>query len=418
MTQTKQAIILSAGASSRFWPLNSHHKSLFKVMGKPLLSFSLQNLKTAGIKEIIIVQGQKRDIEKELKKHSLPQGVKIKYVVQQTPQGTGHALLAAEKQLNEKFLVLCGDDFYGSDDLKNCLAKFPSLLVKEVKNPEQFGVIVKEKNYITGIVEKPSVAPSNLVNAGCYHLPRTILTESITRSSRGEYEITDYVKKLAKKTKVYFSKAKEWFPLSFDWDLLGISEFLLENIKTKVEGKVEKNCHIRGNVFVGRGTVVKSGAYIEGPVYIGKNCQIGPSCFLRPFTLIGDNCRVGQSVEIKNSIISAGSKIAHLSYLADSVLGENCNLGGGTIVANLRLDGKNVKSQVKGKMVDTGRRKLGVVLGKEVKVGINSSLMPGVLAGQGAIIGPHSFVKENIGDREIVYSKFQKVVQKFEEKSK
>lgn len=407
---------MAAGVSSRFWPLNSRHKSLFKIMGRPLLSFSIQNLKTAGIKEVIIVQGANRDVEAELRKYFLSPGVKIKYVVQKTPRGTGHALKAAQQYLKEKFLVLYGDDFYGSDDLKKCLSKFPSLLVKEVRNPEQFGVIIKEKNYIKGIIEKPEKPPSNLVNAGGYHLPRTILAEHITKSSRGEYEITDYVKKLAQKTKVYFFKAKEWFPLSFDWDLLSISEFLLKNIKAKVEGKVEKNCHIRGQVFVGKGTIVKSGAYIEGPVYIGENCQIGPNCFLRPFTLIEKECRVGQGVEIKNSIVSQGCKIAHLSYLGDSVLGENCNLGGGTIVANLRIDGQNVKSMVRGKLVDTGRRKLGAVLGNRVKVGVNSSLMPGVLVGQEAVIGPHSFVRENIGVKTVFYSKFQKVIQKLEKR--
>ena len=77
---------------------------------------------------------------------------------------------------------------------------------------------------------------------------------------------------------------------------------------------------------------------------------IGPNCFIRPFTSIEDNCVIGQAVEIKNSIIAKDSKISHLSYVADSIIGENCNLGAGTVLANLRFDEKNIQSIVKGEI--------------------------------------------------------------------
>lgn len=391
-----QTVILAAGKSSRFWPLNKRHKSLFCLMGKPLIYYALQNLKTAGIKEVIIVQDKKKGIEKELKKLKMPVGLKIKYAVQRKPRGTGDALKAAQKYLKEKFLVINGDDYYGAKDLKKCLAKFPSILVRQVKTPSYFGVIKARNGLVKGIVEKPKKPLAGLINAGCYFLPKTVLRENLQKSPRGEYEITDYIKKLTTKTKLYFFKADIWFSLSFSWDLFRINEFLLKSIKTKIQGKVEKNCQAKGLVFVGKGTVIKSGTYIEGPVWIGQNCEIGPNCFIRPSTSIGDNCRVGQAVEIKNSIISSGSKIAHLSYVADSIIGENCNLGGGTVIANLRFDEKNVQAMVKGKLVDTGKRKLGAVLGKGVKVGINSSIMPGVLIGPDSIIHPHSLVKRNV----------------------
>mgnify|MGYP000514369100 CR=1 FL=1 len=217
----------------------------------------------------------------------------------------------AENYLKERFLVLYGDDFYTTRDLKKSLSKFPSLLVKEMKNPLGFGVIVPEKNCVKEIAEKPKKPLSNLVNAGGCFIPKTILKEKIEKSRRGEYEITDYIKKLAKKTKVYFFKANDWIPLSFAWDLFNINEYLLKNIRTKIKGKVEKNCHIKPPVVIEQGTVIKSGAYIEGPVYIGKNCQIGPNCFIRSFTSIEDNCIIGQAVEVKNSIISQGSRICH-----------------------------------------------------------------------------------------------------------
>ena len=392
-----QSVILAAGESSRFWPLNKKHKSCFQIMGRPLICYVLENLKKAGLKEVIIVQGPKKDIEKELKKCRLPKFTGgIKYVVQKAPLGTGDAVICAKKYLQEKFLVLYGDDFYATEDIKKIASKFPSILVKEVKNPSRFGVIVAEKNYVKEIVEKPDNPKSRLVNAGCFFIPKTILAEKIQKSQRGEYEIVDYIQKLAKKTKLYFSKAENWFPLSYSWDLLNINEFLLKSIKTKIAGKVEKNCHVKGQVIVGKGTIIKSGAYIEGPVYIGENCEIKPNAYIRPSTYVASNCVIGHGVEIKNSIICSGAKITHLSYLGDSIVGENCNLGGGTIIANLRFDGKNVQAMVKGKLIDTGRRKFGAVLGTGVKVGVHSSIMPGVLVGAGAVISPHALVKRNV----------------------
>jgi len=404
-----QAVILAAGESSRFWPLNKKHKSLFKIMSQPLICYTLENLKKAGIIEIIIVQKQKGDIESELKQCELPR-VRIKYVLQKNPLGTGDALKAAERHLKERFLVLNGDDFYETEDIKKCLSKFPAILVKEMVNPKNFGVIVPAKNYVKEIVEKSEKPPANLVNIGCYFISKTIFEEKIKKSHRGEYEIIDYIRNLNEKTKVYFLKAQNWFPLSYPWDLLDINEYLLENIKTKIRGKIEKNCHIKPPVVIGRGTVIKSGTYIEGPVYIGKNCQIGPNCLIRPFSSIDDDCTIGQGVEIKNSIIAINSHISHLNYVADSIIGENCNLGAGTILANLRFDEKNIRSAVKGELVDTQRRKFGAVLGKGAKTGVNVSIMPGVLIGENSIVGPHSLVRKNVKDNEVFYTKAQKII--------
>ncbi len=403
-----QGVIMAAGESSRFWPINHRHKSLFKLMGRPLICHTLESLNKAGIKEVIIIQKPIKDVENELKKYKLPTSLKVKYVIQKKPQGTGHALKSAENFLKDKFLVLNGDDLYGQKDIKKCLSKFPSLLVKDVKNQANFGVIVPRKNCVQGIAEKSKRPPSSLANAGCYFIPKSILKEKIEKSPRGEYEITDYIRRLAKETKLYFFKAQDWIPLSYAWNLLEVNEYFLKSLKTKIAGKVEKNCYLKPPVVIERGTIVKSDAYIEGPVYIGKNCQIRPHSFLRPFTSLGENCVVGQAVELKNSIIGDNSKIGHLSYVPDSVIAENCNLGAGTILADLRFNGKNIQVTVKGRLIDTQRRKLGAIMGKGVKIGINSSLMPGVLLGSDAVIGPHSLVKENVKDNATYFTKSRK----------
>lgn len=408
MTKTKQAVILAAGESSRFWPLNQAHKSLFKIMGRSLICYTLENLKKAGIKEVVIVQGASRDIEKECRKGKIP--IEIIFAVQKKPLGTGHALLCAKKYLDEKFLVLNGDDYYNVESIKGCLKKFPSVLVKKTDNWRDYGVWTTDKDHLKDIIEKPKRYVSNLINCGVYHLPKSILEEKIGKSARGEYEILDYLKQLIKKQKLYFFKTDNWIPFSYCWDLFDINECLLQNIKTEILGKVEKNCEIKGRVIIKKGALVKSGTYLEGPVFIGQNSQIGPNCYLKKFTSVGRNCKIGQGVEVKNSIIGDNSRISHLSYLGDSIVGENCNLAAGTIFANLRFDGKNIKSEIKNKIIETKRKKFGAVLGKNTKLGINVSLMPGVLVGRDCVVGPKSVVAANLEDGTIFYTKFQKIV--------
>ncbi len=175
-----------------------------------------------------------------------------------------------------------------------------------------------------------------------------------------------------------------WINISYPWDLLRANEELLTNIEPENHGEIEENVVLRGSISVGKGTVIRSGSYIEGPVVIGDDCQIGPNCYIRPGTSIGDRCHIGTAVEVKNSIIMSGSKIPHHNYVGDSIIGENCNLGAGTKVANLRLDRKNIA--VGG--IDTGRRKLGAIVGDGVQTGINSCLNVGCSIGNDSIIGP------------------------------
>jgi len=124
---------------------------------------------------------------------------------------------------------------------------------------------------------------------------------------------------------------------------------------------------------------------IEPPCYIGKNATIGPFAHIRPYTFIGDNCHIGKP-EIKASIILDNTNIGHHSYVGDSIIGKNCNLGAGATTANLRFDKKNVKITYHGKRIDSGRKKLGAIVGDNVELGINCSIMPGVKIGFGCEI--------------------------------
>jgi bifunctional UDP-N-acetylglucosamine pyrophosphorylase/glucosamine-1-phosphate N-acetyltransferase len=165
---------------------------------------------------------------------------------------------------------------------------------------------------------------------------------------------------------------------------------------TKVLGTVEEGAHLIGPVSVAESARIRSGAYIEGPVFIDEGADVGPNCFIRSGTSLGKKTRVGNGCEIKNSIIMDGSHVGHLSYVGDSIFGEKCNLGAGTIIANLRFDDCKIKMMIKDKVVDTGRRKLGAILGDNVKTGIKSLFMPGVKVGSDTWVGANYIVEHDL----------------------
>ena len=220
---------------------------------------------------------------------------------------------------------------------------------------------------------------SRWANIGIYVFDTKVFNYKLKKSKRNEYEITDYILHLIKDSKeVNFEiVADYWLPIGYPWHILEANEFFLRKIKRKIEGKVEKGAQVKGVVRVSKGTIIRSGSYIEGPAVIGKDCKVGPNCYIRPSTTLGDGCKVGNAVEIKNCVLFDGVSVGHLSYAGDSVIGEKVNFGAGTICANLRHDNKNVKMMVKKELIDTGRRKMGTIIGDNVHTGINTQIYPG-----------------------------------------
>lgn len=371
-----QAVILAAGNGIRLQPLTlSQPKPLLRVLKKSTLEHNLEQLRGL-VSDVILVVGYKGDlICQQIGKNY--KGLKIKYVWQQKPLGTGEAIKLAKNYLEEKFLVLNGDDFYFKNDIKKLLKFFPAILTKRVEDPRNFSAVFTKGNKVLDIIEKPKKIVSNLTSIGVYFLTKEVFKYKIKKSERGEYELPDYLKELAKERSLYFVEAKDWIPISYSWNILDAARFFLEREKKKIEGKIEKNVSIQGKVIIEKGSVIRSGTYIIGPVFIGKNCNIGPNCFIRGNTIIHNNCRIGQSVEIKNSVIYENTNVAHLSYVGDSIIGQNCNLGAGTIIANLRHDNASVKTMINKKLVDTKRRKFGTVFGDGVKTGIGTLIYPG-----------------------------------------
>jgi bifunctional UDP-N-acetylglucosamine pyrophosphorylase/glucosamine-1-phosphate N-acetyltransferase len=173
-------------------------------------------------------------------------------------------------------------------------------------------------------------------------------------------------------------RATQSFVIAFSWDLLRANAEAMTARKSYAqESGAHASLYVDGRLQVGKGTKILPGVVIEGDVIIGDNCKVGPNCYIRGSTSIGDKCHVGQAVEIKNSILLPGTNVGHLSYLGDSILGEKVNFGAGTITSNLRHDGGAHRSPVEGRLVDTGRRKLGAIVGDGVHTGIHTSIYPG-----------------------------------------
>lgn len=407
-----KVVIIAAGKGTRMDPFTlSRPKPLFPVGGKPLIEHTIMALKNCGITEIIVVIGHmktKMQTYFENASQQSLQDLEITLVEQDEQKGTAHALKFVEEFIDETFMLVNGDIITSEKNFEEVLnahdRKCASIFsLTQVLDPSNFGIVdLSNDGRIKKIVEKPDAenAPSNLANAGIYILPPEVFNavQETPISSRDEYELTDSIQLLINNGVSFYGHtlSQWWIECGSPWDLLTINEHVLKESKLTIEGEVEEGVTLNGPVGVGKNSVIRAGAYIQGPVLIGMNSAIGPNNYIRPYTYIGNDVKIGNAVEIKNSIVLDHTRIGHLSYVGDSIVDENCNFGAGTKVANLRLDNKTIKVTIKGKRVDSGRKKLGIFMGDNVKTGINVSFMPGVKIGPNSAIGSEVLVSRDV----------------------
>lgn len=399
-----RAFIMAAGEGTRMWPLSeTRPKPLIPVVNRPIIGHILDALADSAFEKVGVLLGRegRRIVEHYGYEY---RGMRIDYKYQEERLGTGDAARYAEEYGDERILFINGDIVFDKEMIERIKGEKNAVMGVFRENTEKYGVLIGEK-HLERIEEKKEGSEGGWINAGIYIFEREIFDaiKKCTPSIRGEIELTDAVNILAGKKKVKIVRSEGyWNDIGIPWDILDANRDFLKDMKGEIQGEIEENVQIKGSVSVGKGTVIKSGTYIEGPVVIGENCSIGPNSYLRPYTVIGNNCHIGNSSEIKASMIMDGSKIPHFNYVGDSVIGENCNLGAGTKVANLRLDEKNIKVDLKGIYVDTGRRKLGVIMGDDVHTGINVSIYPGTMMGKGVRIGPGAEAQGRIGSDSVI----------------
>ncbi|MBC7084917.1 MAG: NTP transferase domain-containing protein [Methanomethylovorans sp.] len=379
-----KAVILAAGEGLRCRPLTlTRSKVMLPVADRPILEHVIHALEQNNIKDILLIVGYEKERIMNYFKDGVDFGVNIRYVEQKTQLGTAHALEQAKSELigEKEFLALNGDNFiepHVISDLIKSKSGDVTILAVKTEHVSGYGVIRAEGNRVLEILEKPVSEISHLVNTGIYYLTSKIFDYigQTPLSPMGEYAITDTLQKMIESgIEVSMATTRSWWlDAVYAWDLLRLNSVTLGKIERKIlSNAIENGAFIKGNVSIGKNTIIRSGCYIVGPVMIGENCDIGPNAVILPSTSIGNNVSVSSFTHIRNSIIMNDVRIDSHGYLADSVIGSNCHIGPHFITEtatnlNIILNEEMHKAE-----------KLGTIIGDDTDVGHRVLVKAGIL---------------------------------------
>lgn len=389
----RHAVLLAAGQGTRMWPLTATRpKPTLPVAGQALLARWIDHLADAGLEAVTVVAAREDGPVARLAADTAKtRGLELDVAAQHERRGTGHALLQADLP-DAPTLVAYADLFLPAGALEAFLdATGPAGIgARRVDDVSGYGALATEDDRLVAIEEKPDRREAGLANAGVYVMPPGIGEHlaRIEESPRGELELTDAIEAATQETPFRVHTFETWFDVGWPWDLLAANAAALDEIVPAAEGTVHEDAELVGDVHVAEGATVRRGSVIQGPAYIGPGATVGPNAYVRGATTLGPNAKVGHACEVKNSVLFEDAKVPHVSYVGDSVLGRGVNLGAGTQVANLRHDEADILVETPRGRVDSGRRKLGVVLGDEAKTGINATLNVGVMLPPEAGVGP------------------------------
>jgi bifunctional UDP-N-acetylglucosamine pyrophosphorylase/glucosamine-1-phosphate N-acetyltransferase len=175
---------------------------------------------------------------------------------------------------------------------------------------------------------------------------------------------------------------EEWLDVAYPWDILIANKIVMDSWeKASISKSVQFKGDVRidGPVVIEDNVEIRSGTIIEGPSFIGSGSFIGNNVLIRRYTSIGKECIIGYGVELKNCILFGNSKVGRLSFIGDSVIGSNVDIGSGTMTINGNLDRSTVKTAVNRKVMDTHLEKLGAFIGDDAVVGSGNTLMAGAV---------------------------------------
>lgn len=398
-----KTILLLAGRSKRFWPLED--KMFLPICGRTLLEIQVDHLQKGGCTDIVLVGGA-HNLKKA--KEFFPTFEAIEQ--ENLELGMRGALLSTLPHYgSEPVCVVSGNDVIEPEGYASLLAKAKELgvdgvlLAQRVDHYFPGGYLTLEGKRIAGILEKPGAGhePSTLVNiVAHYHRDPSALLQALQRvSDEGDDGYEQALSELFKE-KIYHAAPYDgaWSPVKYPWHMLRLLPIFLESSLPFIHRKaiVHPSATVEGNVTLDEGARVLPHATIIGPTHVGKFSVIGTGTLVRGSS-IGEWCVIGFGTEVKSSVI-AHHVWTHMAYVGDSVIGNNVAFGSGSITGNLRLDEGEIQSTVDGKRVATGLRKFGTVIGDNCRIGINVSLNPGVKIGKGVFIGGGAVISEDIGD--------------------
>ncbi len=408
-----KAVVMAAGDGKRMKPLTeTRPKVMLPVAGKPILEHLLIALKKAGIDEaVLIVRHKKESIIEYFTPKEEELGMKINFVEQGEETGTASAILSAENEIDGTFVAVAGDIITDSENIAKVIKEHEGTItlgVKKVKNPHEYGIVEITEGKVSLFEEKPKYPKTELANLSIYCMEKSVFEEikKLKESKRGEYEIVDlFIGAKAVEVEGY------WQDVGYPWHLLDANKHFLSKMEART-GDIE-NSTIDGKVIMEKGAKIIN-SYIEGDVYIGENSVVGPNAQVRGPVAIGKNCNIGGATSVKSSILFDRVNAKHLSYIGDSVVGEGVNLGSGTQIANFRFDEGVINVLTERGWVNSGRRKLGAIIGDGVKFGVLSATMPGKLIGPRCWIHSGVVVNKNVPADSSVYVRQELVFRKTE----
>jgi len=409
-------IILAGGEGKRMWPIQTD-KCLIPFLGKPLLYHNLAQIKQNVDGEFIIVANpQSKDpVEK------VAQELELNYTIaiQREPKGMADAILSAKDLIDGELLVLNAEDQLDPKIYKAVMNVKADVVVGSLKVDKYFpgGYIkatgdptssakggLRGAGRVQAIVEKPGEGnePSSLVKLVVdYFQDGTKLIRYLQSTTSDKDDVYEKAldKMIADGIGVKFAKYSGiWIPLKYPWQILDILGALLSKIEQKISSgaNVSDKAIITGPVVIEDGAKVFEGAVIKGPCYIGKNCIVGNNSMVRESNL-EEGCVTGFSSDITRSYIGANCWF-HTNYVGDCVIEGDFGMGSGAVLANLRLDDHTIRVHANGELIDSGRHKLGLIVGKGSRVGVNASTMPGARIGSNSLVGPGVVLKEDVKD--------------------
>ena len=393
------AVMLAAGKGTRM--KSNKSKLVHKIYGKELIKRVVETTKKAGVNDIVAVVGYLKEQVKDVLKDD------VKYVVQEEMLGTGHAVMQAAKYLKGKkgkVLILNGDvPILRPETIEKILNKsrenkeYATLLSAIYDNPTGYGRIIRDEGgNVKGIVEEKDATDEQKklqeINAGvyCFDIQELLkaLKELQPNNAQGEYYLTDVIKIMNDKglrTGALIVKDNK--------EILGVNDRIQLETVTKILQKRINEEHMRNGVTIedlnstyiyddvqiGTDTVIHPNTTIKSDVVIGNDCEIGPNSYIREGCNLADNVKIGSFVEIKKANIGKGTKVPHLSYIGDCTIGENTNIGCGSITCNY-----------------DGKEKHKTTIGNNCFIGSNTNFVAPVNIGDGATIGAGSTITEDV----------------------
>ena len=404
-------IVIAGGANSRFFPFQSHGpKGAFTLLGKPLLTRTIENLVQHDYRQVIFVITA-RDAE-----HGITQGIversglhlDAKYVIQAEPKGMGDATLLGAAQLAEderqRFAVISAYQLTAGEllDQMAALGNGTVVAAATTDRPQDYGMLsFTADGLVEAIIEKPepAAAPSDQKALTIYLLDGAYLRE-LQNTPPAEYSFETALAATLKRAPAPTLRVPiEPLSLKYPWHVLRFLNHLLGQQQSgqATSAQIAPTAVIDesvGPVVIGEHAKIGHASRIVGPCYIGENVVIGDFVLVRS-SAIEKAVHLGCFTEVARSVIGEGTHF-HSGYVGDSIIGQQVRIGAGFINANKRLDRRSIGVKIKGSVVDSGTNQLGALIGDHAHIGVHVSVMPGKCIAPHAVVMPHQSVTENV----------------------